>query len=136
MKITKGAMVIMKGNKIGNLYKLLEDTVTSGAAVSTSTKPNNDNTILWHMWLGHLGECIIFELYKRNLLKGVKLCKLGFCEHCLYRKQQRVSINVASHTSKGVLDYVHSDIWGPVVVPSNGDAHYFVIFIDNFSRKV
>jgi hypothetical protein len=43
---------------------------------------------------------------------------------------------VASHTSKGVLDYVHSDVWGPVAVPSNGDAHYFVSFIDDFSRKV
>jgi transposase InsO family protein len=43
---------------------------------------------------------------------------------------------VASHTSKGVLDYVHSNVWGPVAVPSNGGAHYFVNFIDDFSRKV
>jgi hypothetical protein len=49
MKITKGAMVIMKGKKIGNLYKLLGDTVTGGAVVSTSVEPNNDNTVLWHM---------------------------------------------------------------------------------------
>jgi len=37
MKITKGAMVIMKGKQIGNLYKLLGNTVTGGAAASTST---------------------------------------------------------------------------------------------------
>jgi hypothetical protein len=54
MKITKGAMVIMKGNKIGNLYKLLQDTITSGATVSISAKPNDDNTILWLMQLGHV----------------------------------------------------------------------------------
>jgi hypothetical protein len=35
MKITKGAMVILKGKKIGNLCKLLEDTVTGGAVVFT-----------------------------------------------------------------------------------------------------
>jgi hypothetical protein len=42
--------------------------------------------ILWHMRLGHLGERGIFELYKRNLLKGVKSCKLGFCWYCVYVK--------------------------------------------------
>jgi hypothetical protein len=136
IKITKGAMVIMKGKKIGNLYKLLGDTVTGGVAMSTLAEPNDDNTVLWHMRLGHLGECSMFELHKRNLLKGVKSCKLGFCKYCLYGKHQRVSFKVASHTSKGVLDYVHSDVWGPVVVPSNGGAHYFFSFIDDFSIKV
>jgi hypothetical protein len=87
MKITKGAMVIMKGKKIGNLYKLLGDTVIGGAAMSTLAEPNNDNTVLWHMQLGHLGERSTFELHKRNLLKGVKSCKLSFCKYCQYGKQ-------------------------------------------------
>lgn len=126
----------MKGKKIGNLYKLLGNTVTGGAAASTSAEPDSDDTVLWHMRLGHLGERSMFELHKRNLLKGVKSCKLGFCEYCVYGKQRRVSFKVASHTSKGVLDYVHSDVWGPVAVSSNGGAYYFVSFIDDFSRKV
>ena len=135
MKISKAAMVIMKGN----LYKLLRDTgdtITSEAAVSTSTEANDDNTILWHMRLGHLGERNMFELHKMNLLKGVKSYKLGFCKYYLYGKQRRVIFKVASHTSKGVLNYVHSDVWGLVAVPSNEGAHYFVSFIDDFSRKV
>jgi hypothetical protein len=136
MKITKGAMVKVKGSKIGNFYKLLRDTVTCRVAVSTLAEPNNDNTVLWHIWLGHLSKCIIFELPKRNLLKGVKSCKLGFCKYCLFGNQRRVSFKVVSHTSKGFLDYVHLDVWGPVAVPSNGGAHYFFNFIDDFSRKV
>jgi hypothetical protein len=87
MKIAKGAMVIIKGKKIGNLCKLLGDTVTGGATVSTSAEPNNDKTVLWHMRLGHLGEHNMFELHKRNLLKSVKSCKLDFCKYCLYGKQ-------------------------------------------------
>jgi hypothetical protein len=136
MKITKGALLAMKGEKIGNLYKLLGNTVTGGAAASISAEPDNDDTILWHMRLGHLGERSMFELHKRNLLKGVKSCKLGFCKYCVYGKQRRVSFKVGSHTSKGVLEYVHSDVWGPVAVSSNGGAYYFVSFIDDFSRKV
>jgi transposase InsO family protein len=38
--------------------------------------------------------------------------------------------------SKGVLDYVHSHVWGPVSVSSHSGAHYFVSFIDDYSRKV
>ena len=29
---------------------------------------------------------------------------------------------------------VHSDIWGPARVPSRGGFHYFVIFVDDYSR--
>ena len=64
----------------------------------------------------------------------IKSCKLGFWKYCVYGKQQ--SAKATSHTCKGVLDYVHSDIWGPIAVPSNGGAHYFVSFIDDFSGKV
>jgi hypothetical protein len=87
------------------------------------------------MRLGHLGERSMFKLHKRNLLKGLKSSKLGFCKYCLCGKQQRVSFKVASLTSKGVLDYAHSDVWGPAMVPSNGCAHYFVSFIDDFFKK-
>lgn len=41
------------------------------------------------------------------------------------------------HTSKEVLEYVHSDLWGaPSVVPSLAEMRYFITFIDDFSRKV
>jgi hypothetical protein len=87
MKITKGALVVIKGNIIGDLYKLLGNTVTGGAATSTLAEPDNDDMVFLHMQLGHLGERSMFELHKRILLKGVKSCKLGFCKYCVYEKQ-------------------------------------------------
>jgi hypothetical protein len=39
---------------------------------------------LTNMRLGHLGEHNMFEIYKRNSLKDLKSCKLGFCKYCLY----------------------------------------------------
>ena len=71
---------------------------------------STDDTKLWHMRFGHIGERGMLELHKRNLLKGVKTCKLDFCKYCVNEKQHRVSFKTNSHTSKGVLDYVHSDI--------------------------
>jgi hypothetical protein len=35
----------------------------------------------------------------------------------------------------GILELVHSDVFGPVTVPSLGGSLYYVSFINNFSRK-
>lgn len=37
---------------------------------------------------------------------------------------------------KGIQDYVHTDIWGPMSVASRGGHVYFVTIIDKYSRKV
>ena len=34
------------------------------------------------------------------------------------------------------MDYVHYDVWGPVRTVSWGGHMYFIIFIDDFFRKV
>jgi transposase InsO family protein len=112
---------------IGNIF-------VGEVGVITPTKSSTDDTKFWHMRLGHINERGMLELHKRNLLKGMKTCKLDFCKYC--GKQPRVSFKTGSHTSKGVLDYVHSHVWGPVSVSSHSGAHYFISFIDDYSRKV
>ena len=66
----------------------------------------------------------------------MKTCKLDFYKYCVYGKQHRVSFKTGSHTSKGVLDYIHSNVQGLVSVSSHSGAQYFVSFIDDYSRKV
>jgi hypothetical protein len=36
---------------------------------------------------------------------------------------------------KRILELVHSDVFGPVLVPSLGLSMYYVSFIDDFSRN-
>ena len=39
MKVSKGTMVVMKGQKIeGNIYKLVGNTITGGAAAVTDSE--------------------------------------------------------------------------------------------------
>jgi hypothetical protein len=134
MKVTKGAMVVMKGQKNSkNIYKLLWSTIVGGVA---SLESKYDCTVLWHMWLGHMGERGMLELHKRNLLNGVKMCKLDFCKFYILGKQNRVQFKTATHKTEGILDYVHSNVWGPVRAASRGGHVYFLTFIDDFSRKV
>jgi hypothetical protein len=134
MKVSKGAMVVMTDQKISsNAYKLLGNTILGGVAAVAESE--DDDTLLWHMRLGHMSERGMRELHKRNLLTGIKSCKLDFCKYCIMGKQCRVRFKTATHKTKGILDYVHSDIWGPVRTPSKGGAQYFMSFIDDYSRK-
>ena len=51
-------------------------------------------------------------------------------------KQTRVKFGTTIHNTEGILDYIHTDIWGPTKMASLGGKHYFVTFVDDFSRRV
>ncbi|KAG8483260.1 hypothetical protein CXB51_022251 [Gossypium anomalum] len=95
-------------------------TVTGDAAVASSSLSDDDITKLWHMRLGHMSENGMVELSKRGLLDGQGICKLNFCEHCVFGKQKRVRFTRGIHNTKETLEYIHSDLWGPSRVPSRG----------------
>lgn len=85
---------------------------------------------LWHARLGNLGDKSLKALMKvgKMPMSHVKMSM---------RKQTRVRFQSSSEKSKGILDLVHSDVWGPSPHPNRGGALYFVTFIDidDFSQK-
>nr|GEU74772.1 zinc finger, CCHC-type [Tanacetum cinerariifolium] len=46
------------------------------------------------------------------------------------------SFGVGRDTTQGVIDYVHSDLWGPSQVESLGGKRYFLSIVDNYSRRL
>ncbi|GJT25022.1 retrovirus-related pol polyprotein from transposon TNT 1-94 [Tanacetum coccineum] len=52
------------------------------------------------------------------------------------RKSTRVSFGRGQHITKGVIDYVHADLWGPSRVESMSGCQYFLSIIDDYSRSV
>jgi hypothetical protein len=62
------------------------------------------------MRLGHMSEKGMHLLHKRGYLNDID--KLEFCERCVFDKQKRVSFSLSTHCTKGILDYIHSDLWG------------------------
>jgi len=60
----------------------------------------------------------------------------NLCTHCLVEKQHRDPIpkrNLWRATHK--LQFVHSDICGPISPISNNNKRYILSFIDDFTRK-
>ncbi len=57
------------------------------------------------------------------------------CIGCIYGKSHEAPIpRKGSSRSLSLLELVHSDILGPVNVPSLGGSRCFIIFIDEFSQ--
>ncbi|XP_060170465.1 uncharacterized mitochondrial protein AtMg00300-like [Lycium barbarum] len=119
LKVSKGALVLMKGTRRGTLYYLQGSIMKGSVAVSNSLS-DDDVTRLWHMRLGHMSEKDMTILSKRGLLGKTGMGKLYFCDHCVFGKQKRGSFSIAKHRTQGILDYIHSDLWGPSKVPSLG----------------
>jgi hypothetical protein len=78
--------------------------------------------------LGHLGQAVTglpkFTSERHDPCKG---CAMG--------KYAQIPFPPSEHRSKGVLDLIHSDICCPMSVESVSGFKYFVLFIDDYSRK-
>jgi hypothetical protein len=87
--------------------------------------------------LGHIEEKGLRLLHGKGMVEGMSNYSLDFdfCEHCLYGKQNQVRFPSGATRAEGILQLVHSDVFGPVSVPSLGKSMYYVSFIDDFSRK-
>jgi hypothetical protein len=73
-------------------------------------------------------------LHKRGYLNDIG--KLKFCEHYVFGKQKRVSFSLFTRYTKGILDYIHSDLWGRAPHSYIGGCDYMITFIDDFSNEV
>jgi len=98
---------------------------------------SREKTMLWHQSLGHIGEKGLRILHGKGMVKGMSNSSLDFdfCENCVYGKHNRVSFPSGNKRAKKILELVHSDVFGPMKVPSLGKSMYYVPFIDDFSRN-
>ena len=91
IKITKGFMMIVKGERIANLYKLTESIIVSDTSVATEKK----NATRLCMSLGHMSERGLQTLHEMSLLAGIKYCKLDLCKFCIIGWQHRVTFSTS-----------------------------------------
>ena len=97
-----------------------------------------DTSWLWHLRFGHLNFGSLKTLVNEDMVHG--LPKINhpnqLCEGCLFGKQARKSFptEATSRASKP-LQLVHADVCGPIKPSSHGKANYFLLFIDDYSRK-
>jgi histone deacetylase 1/2 len=118
-------------------------TFPKASVCSVSTLPNKNNSslssssqFLWHLRLGHPNS--------QTLKTALKLCNISFsnnehdvsnfCAACCMGKAHRLHSNQSQTTYSHPLELVFSDLWGPAPTTSSSGYHYYISFIDAYSR--
>jgi len=118
----------MANNKMFPLEISCLDDYTLGVNV------RNDSWILaLALWTLALQWFEVVELGKVGAWLSSIFCIDDVCEGCVYGKQQSFPVGKAWRT-KEALEFVHTDICGPMNTFTLNKSRYFVLFTDDFTR--
>ncbi|GKA61838.1 retrovirus-related pol polyprotein from transposon TNT 1-94 [Tanacetum coccineum] len=135
VKVIKGSLMVLSGSMKENYVYSLVGWAELGEA-SVGIQEKEILTEVWHKRLGHISKIGLHELERREVLGNKGLGKLEFFENCVFGKSTRVSFGGGQHTTEGVIDYVHADLWGPSQVESMSGFRYFLSIVDDYLRRV
>jgi len=126
--------VVARSEMIGDgIFKISFESSNSQSL--DATKESNSN--LWHLRMGQLNFQSLVLLRKKNMVNGLPYIKLDDEAHegCVLGKQQMESFSNKTSKARECLTLLHSNLCGPMEVVSFGNAHYFLTFIDDYSRN-
>ncbi|GKA86991.1 retrovirus-related pol polyprotein from transposon TNT 1-94 [Tanacetum coccineum] len=135
IKVINGSKVILSEIRRDNCVYSLDGHAMAGE-LNASVEEKDSIAHVWHKRLGHMSEAGLQVLEKQGLFGKKSLGKLDFYENYVLEKSHEVSFGIGRHTTQGVIDYVHSDLWGPSQVESLGGKRYFLSIVDDYSRRV
>ena len=119
------------------LYKLDSEDYTKSPQSALVAQ----SLALWRKRLAHAEPQLIKEMASSSTVKGLQVKSKNStqltCAHCILGKGSRTPFpsKSLSYTSS-VLELVHSDLCGPLDIPSLGGSSYFITIIDDFSRWI
>ncbi|KAL2491142.1 CCHC-type domain-containing protein [Abeliophyllum distichum] len=115
LKLMKGALVTCKGTRRNEIYLTTGEVIRGLDSSISSTKI--DYTHKWHNRLAHVSIKGLKLLNDKNIFGKDCVSDLSFCDHCVLGKHHKLPFSTGVHKTNGILDYVHSDLWGPASYP-------------------
>ena len=116
---------------------ILESKEVKSAMFANGSKSNTDIE-LWHKRIGHINLNKLKGMQSKGVVLGLPIFEEkeinGVCGACQFGSQHRHPFSKEMNVSKGLLDVVHQDVWGPAQMTAFGGCRYYVTFIDDFSR--
>jgi len=94
---------------------------------------------LWHRHLCHPSFPVLRKMINENLVTGLRITSPSkpdpICKSCLAGKMVAEPFpSSSSHQSTSLLEIIHSDVHGPIRVPSHSGYIYWVTFIDGSGK--
>ena len=91
---------------------------------------------LWHRRLAHIHYRALLALGKMvTRLPEIQIQHKFVCKGCSLGKTVKGSFPSSDNRSKEIFDLIHSNVCGPMIVASLNGYLYYVLFIDDHSRK-
>jgi hypothetical protein len=121
------------GTRHERLYKFL---FQPARALIHSTSSSSDLCEIWHRRMAHLHHGALRVL--REMVTGVPDFSSEhheLCKGCTLGKYTKTAFPSSDSRAAGILDLIHSDVCGPMSSASLTGSLYYVVFIDDFSRK-
>jgi len=132
-------MILLRAHRGPGAYFLDLDQVSKLDGVTALVSKTTDNeSLLWHRRLGHVNFKNLNKLAREELARGLpnKLFKISeTCMSCARGKQARKSHRPKGGIrTKGILELLHMDLFGPVSVKSTARKSYCLVVTDDYSR--
>jgi hypothetical protein len=110
------------------------------AAYTVSPVVHADLTT-WHRRLSHISYKYVLDMVRNGVVRGMDIvgsCSppKTHCRPCLKGKQTRAPFLPSTNHASKVLELLHSDLHGPAAVQAIRGIRYFVVMIDDKSRKL
>lgn len=144
--LSSSGQVLVTGDRIDeSLYQLKviakshteEPTLAMSASLSLAASARPLSLVLWHRRTGHRNCADIVKTAVKGAVTGLHLGDFRrppVCEGCVFGKLHRCKFPTSTHRATEVGDLIHSDVGGPIHVPTPEGFRYFAIFKDDCSR--
>lgn len=96
------------------------------ATALTASKPTLE---LWHQRFGHIGVQSLRHILGESISASASL---PLCSTCVLGKQHQKIIRTPIPPVSRPFELVHSDVCGPISIPSFSGQKYFVVYVDNY----
>ncbi|CAJ2628037.1 unnamed protein product [Trifolium pratense] len=113
--------------------------ISSVDMMCMSTTVIDEIEALWHKRYGHLNYRSLSDLNSKELVYGLPKFKTkkSICEICVKSKHSRKPfVAEMPKRASGVLQVIHSDIYGPFEAALLGGSKYFITFVDEYSIMI
>ena len=140
-KLPNGQFEIIKIPQKDRLYPLAismsnPHSVIGHTSIHSLHMAKAVSTLMWHYRFGHINSVTLHRMVKDKLCVGLPLYlnPIELCEGCILGKSSHKSHQTSLNKSTQLNQLVHSDLCGPMESSSLTGSHYFLTFIDDFSR--
>ncbi len=130
---TLGGKPVLTGTEFNNVYYV--DGKVYIEQVNSATATNEMQ--LWHKCLGHINADNLWFMIQNHTVQGLTSTssELEFCESCAINKLTHLPFPSGGNWTNDKLQIIHSDLCGPMKTQTIQGNHYFITFIDDFSRQ-